>query len=353
LTSLPADTLKARVRWRASVGEAPKKDYYGLRLATAGQHLYAADGAGRISAFNSGTGRKVWQTQTQPRLVAGVGLGGTAVLAGTLDGEVIAVSSEAGTPLWRVGITSEVLAAPLGDADIVVARSGDGRLHGLAAVDGRQLWTFDRAVPTLSLRGTSRPVVADGRVYAGLDTGKLVALDLNSGQLLWEESVSAPSGRSEIERLVDLDADPVLVEGDLFAVSYGGQLIALDAANGKLQWRQEVSSYSGLAVDGDRVYASDHVGRVWALDRATGAVQWKQEGLKLRGLTSPVIHEGWVAVGDFEGYVHWLSPEDGSLRGRLKASRSVLNAPPLVSGGGLYVLGRGGDITAIELPGSG
>lgn len=353
LATLPAGALSARILWRAGAGQAPKKDYYGLRLARDERHLYAADGAGRVTAFDPGNGKTAWQAQTQPRLSAGVGVAGNVALVGTLDGEVIAVSADAGKPLWRAAVSSEVLVAPLGDAETVVVRTGDGRLHGLSAADGQPRWAFDRAVPTLSLRGISQPVVADGRVYVGLDTGKLIALELSSGRLLWEESVSVPSGRSEIERLVDLDADPVLAEGVLYAVSYGGQVVALDAANGKLKWRQTLSSYSGLTVEGERVYASDREGRVWALNRADGAVLWHQDGLKHRQLTRPVVHGGLVAVGDLEGYVHWLSPEDGSLRGRLNAGRSALVASPLVSAGRLYVLGRAGDITAIELPGSG
>ncbi|MGH8454159.1 MAG: outer membrane protein assembly factor BamB [Nevskiales bacterium] len=353
LAALPAGAVSARVLWRAGAGQAPKKDYYGLRLALDERHLYAADGAGRVSAFDPNTGRATWQARTQPRLAAGVGVAGDKVLVGTLDGEVIALGTDSGSPQWRAGVSSEVLTAPLGDGETVVVRTGDGRLYGFAAVDGQRLWTFDRAVPTLSLRGISQPVVADGRVYAGLDTGKLIALDLSSGRLLWEESVSAPSGRSEIERLVDLDADPVLADDVLYAVSYGGQLVALDAASGKLKWRQALGSYSGLAVEGDRVYVTDREGRVSALDRASGAVLWQQDGLKHRQLTRPVIHGGLVAIGDFEGYLHWLSPEDGSLRGRLSAGRSALVASPLVVGGRLYVLGRAGDITAIELPGSG
>lgn len=353
LAALPSGSVSARVLWRAGAGKAPKKDFYGLRLALDERHLYAADGAGRVSAFDPATGRAVWQTQTQPRVAAGVGVSGATVLVGTLDGEVIALGADNGTILWRVGVSSEVLTAPLGDGEVVVARTGDGRLYGMAAADGRRGWVFDRAVPTLSLRGVSQPVVAEGRVYAGLDTGKLVALDLADGRLAWEESVTAPSGRSEIDRLVDLDADPVLADGTLYAVSYGGQVVALDSGSGKLKWRQELSSYSGLSVEGDRVYATDRQGRVWALDRGNGSVLWHQDGLKYRQLTRPVIHGGLVAVGDLEGYVHWLSPEDGAVRGRLHAGRSALVAPPLVSGSRLYVLGRAGDITAIELPGSG
>jgi outer membrane protein assembly factor BamB len=353
LAALPAGAVQGRVLWRGSAGSFPKKDFYGLRLALDGQRLYAADAEGRVTAFEPGSGRVLWRAETRPRLAAGAGVSGSAVLVGALDGEVIAISAEDGRALWRSGVSSEVLAPPAGDGDTVVVRTGDGRLYGLAVADGQRHWTFDRAVPTLSLRGVSQPVVAEGRVYAGLDTGKLVALELDSGRVLWEEAVSTPGGRSELERLVDLDADPVLADGVLYAVSYGGQVVALDAATGKLKWRQDLASYSGLAVTDNRVFASDREGRLWALDRDNGAVLWQQDGLKHRRLTRPVAHGGLVAVGDFEGYVHWLSPEDGSLRGRLKTGRSALVAPPLVSGDRLYVLGREGDITAVALPGAG
>jgi outer membrane protein assembly factor BamB len=353
LTALPPNAVKSRILWRAGAGQVSKKDYYGLQLGMDTRYLYAADATGRVTAFDLASGKSAWQVQTQPRLAAGVGLSDSAALVGTLDGEVVAVSRDSGSVLWRTAVSSEVLTSPSGDAEMVVVRSGDGRLHGLSAADGQRRWAFDRAVPTLSLRGASQPIVAGDRVYAGLDSGKLVALDLANGQLLWEAVVSAPSGRSEIDRLVDLDADPVLVGDTLYAVSYGGQVVALDAATGSLQWRQELSSYSGLSVDDERVYATDRSGRVWALDRSNGAVLWQQEELKHRQLTRPVVHGGLVAVGDYEGYIHWLSPEDGALRGRANAGRSALVASPLSDGSRLYILGRSGDITALELAGSG
>lgn len=352
LTPLPADAVSGQVLWRAGAGEAPKKDFYGLRLALDSSFLYAADTAGKVTAFSVNDGRSAWQVQTQPRLAAGVGVAGDKLLLGTLDGEVIALNADKGTVAWRASISSEVLVPPVGNTETVVVRTGDGRVYGLAAADGQRRWAFDRVVPTLSLRGISQPVVADDRVFAGLDNGKLVALDLNTGRLLWEESVAAPSGRSEIERLVDVDADPVVSEDVVYAVSYGGAAVALDAATGNLKWRQELSSHRGLVVDKDRVYASGRDGRVWALDRENGAVLWHQDALKHRQLTQPVVHNGQVAVGDLEGYVHWLSPTDGSLRGRLNAGRSALVAPPVVAASRLYVLGRAGDITAIELRGT-
>lgn len=353
LAALPANAVKARVVWRAGSGQVSKKDFYGLSLAQNEQYLFAADNAGRVTAFDPINGKPAWQVETQPRLAAGVGLASERVVIGTFDGEVIALDAVAGSVLWRTGVSSEVLTPPNGDTDTIVARTGDGRLYGLAASDGQRRWVFDRAAPTLSLRGNSQPVVADGRVYVGLDNGKLVCLSIESGQLLWEETVSAPTGRSEIDRLVDMDADPVLFEDDLYAISYGGQLVALDASTGRSKWRYSLSSNSGLTVDQDRVYVSDRDGRVTALDRLNGQVLWQQDGLRHRQLTRPVVHAGMVAVGDYEGYVHWLSLEDGSLRGRIAAGRSALVSAPIVFGGRLYVLGRAGDIASVELPGSG
>lgn len=352
LVNLPGNAVKARVLWRAGSGQVSKKDFYGLRLAHNGQFLFAADNAGRVTAFDPSTGRSAWQSQTQPRLAAGVGLAGERVVVGTFDGEVIALDSVAGTVLWRTGVSSEVLAPPNGGADTIVARTGDGRLYGLASADGQRRWAYDSAAPTLSLRGNSQPVIADGRVYVGMDNGKLICLSLESGQLLWEETISAPTGRSEIDRLVDMDAEPVLFDEVLYAISYGGQLAALDASTGRSKWRHSLGSNSGLVVDEGRVYVSDRDGRVTALDRLSGAVLWQQEGLRHRQLTRPVVHAGMVAVGDFEGYVHWLSLEDGSLRGRVSAGRSALVSAPIVSDGVLYVLGRAGDIAAVALSGS-
>lgn len=352
LSKLPASSLDARVVWRAGAGEASKKDFYGLRLALDASYLYAADTAGKVTAFSLKDGRSAWQAQSQPRLASGVGIAGEKLLVGTLDGEVIALNADKGAIAWRASISSEVLVPPVGNEQTIIVRTGDGRVYGLAAADGQRLWAFDRVVPTLSLRGVSQPVIADDRVFAGLDNGKLVALDLATGRLLWEEAVAVPSGRSEIERLVDVDADPVVSDNVVYAVSVGGAAVALDTATGNLKWRQELSSHRGLVVDSDRVYASGRDGRVWALDRQNGAVLWSQDALKHRQLTQPVVHNGQVAVGDLEGYIHWLSPEDGSLRGRLSAGRSAFIAPPVVVGDRLYVLGRAGDITAIELRGS-
>lgn len=350
LTDIDSPSVTPRKAWHTSAGALPRKDYYSLQLALDDHAVYAADGQGRVSAFDAATGKREWQLDTKSRLVSGPGVSGAALVLGTLDGEVITIDRAKATPLWRAGVSSEVLAVPEGDDDeVIVTRGGDGRLFGLAAQDGQRLWTFDRAVPTLSLRGTSRPLVHDGQIFVGLDSGKVVSLDLATGKLRWETTVSQPGGRSEVERLVDLDADLVLDGDTLYAVSYGGQIAALNATTGETRWKHELSSYSGLAIDSNHLYATDREGRVWAFDRQSGATAWKQEALKYRRLTRPAIQNGYVVVGDFQGYLHWLAPADGKLAGRLRVSSNSLYAPPEVSGGLLYQLDRSGGITAVNI----
>ena len=349
LTSLGGDKISTHRAWSASLGALPKKDYSGLQPAFAGKTLYAASSEGQVWALDAATGRKQWSADTKQRLISGPTVIGSFLALGTLDGEVIALKRDSGNTLWRTGVSSEVLAAPAGNESVVVARTGDGWLFGLAASDGKRLWSFERAAPTLTLRGVSRPLVADERVYVGLDTGKVAALALESGNLLWEQTVGEPAGRSEVERLVDVDADMILSGNKLYAVSYAGQLTALDASSGEVLWKHALASYSGFVLDGDRLYASDRDGRVSALESATGGVIWQQDALKFRRLTRPAVQDGYVVVGDLEGYVHWLSPKDGALKGRMKISGDPLTLAPQVVGGRLYVRDHDGGLSAIDL----
>jgi outer membrane protein assembly factor BamB len=350
LSSLGRDSIPTRRVWSASLGKLPKKDYSGLQPAFEGKAMYAASSEGEVWALDAATGRKLWSATVKQRLISGPTVIGSFLALGTLDGEVIALKRENGDTLWRTAVSSEVLAAPAGNDEVVVARAGDGWLFGLAAGDGQRLWSFERAAPTLTLRGVSRPLVSDGRVYVGLDTGKVAALALDSGNLLWEQTVGQPGGRSEVERLVDVDADLVLSGNTLYAVSYAGQLMALDASSGEILWKHELASYSGFVLEGDRLYASDREGRVTALDPANGDVIWHQDALKFRRLTRPAVQNGNVVVGDLEGYVHWLSTKDGALIGRMKISSDPLTLAPQVVGNRLYVRDHDGGISAIDLP---
>lgn len=319
-----------------------------LTPATAGKQIYIAEPTGRIFALAAKTGKLLWRHRIDGTISSGLGLGEGLILGGTVDGEVFAVQADDGTLVWRRRVASEVLAAPSLGSGIVVARTVDDQLTGLDAADGREIWRFERKVPALTLRGTSSPVIADDKVLVGLANGGLVALGLFDGRLIWETQISEPEGRSELERMVDVDADPVVVGDVVYAVAYQGRLAAIELGSGRLLWTREFSSYKDLAVRGDILFVVDERGNLWALDRHSGASLWKQDKFIGRRITSPATLGDYVVVGDFEGYVHWLDNDTGRILGRYLADSQGITMPLIALGSRIYVIGNSGLMKAFK-----
>jgi len=336
-----------QVLWKRSVGSGADDAYLKLTPATDGESIFAAERAGTVRAFVATSGAPLWQTDTEAWVAGGPGVGSKHVLVGTSDGEVIALDRANGAIAWRVRVSSEVLSPPVEDADVVVARTTDGKLFGLAVGDGKQLWVYDRTVPVLTLRGTSTPALSSGAVIAGFDSGRMVALDIRNGQQIWEAAVASPSGRSELERMVDIDADPVIADGVIYVASFQGRVSALDLYSGNVLWRRDMSSYAGIAVDGRHLYVSDAEGQVWALERSGSASLWRQDKLRARAISAPAVVDRYVVVGDLEGYVHWLDRDDGAFGARVQVDGGAIVARPLVVGENIYVYSSRGTLTAL------
>ena len=349
LKKIESPELKPRVVWDKSPGDGSGDVASRLRIGVAPDLLVTADIDGGVYANDPKDGHRLWKAKTDARLIAGPTILDTLVLVGTLDGEVIALKRADGSLVWRVPVSSEVLAPPVGNGSIVVVRCGDGKMFGLRADDGKRLWSFDRAQPQLMLRGQSEPVIDGNTVYAGLDNGHAVALKLDTGEVLWEQVVSAPSGRTELERIVDVDADPLVTNGGVFAVSFGGDVAAVSAADGHVGWRRPVKSYTGIALIGDLLVVTDEDGLVWAFDAQSGSAVWKLEDLKYRKLSPPVAFGDDIVVADFEGYLHWLSPKDGHIVARKRVVSDPVKAPLVVQDNLLYVLDTDGDVAAVEV----
>ena len=348
LTKIEKPELKAHVVWDRSPGSGSGKVQSRLRLAVEPDVIVSAAMDGEVYALDPSDGHRLWKAQTDARIVAGPTVEGSHVFMGTLDAEVIALKRADGSVAWRVPVSSEVLAPPVAQGAFVVVRCGDGKLFGLSADTGERLWTFDRSVPPLTLRGLSEPLILGGRLFAGLDNGHAVSLKLDTGELLWEQVVSAPSGRTELERMVDIDADLLTTRDGVYAVSFGGDLAAVSLEDGRVAWRRPIKSYSGIALIGRVLVATDESGLVWGLDAETGASLWKQEALKYRKLSPPAIDGDYIAVADFEGYVHWLSPKDGTIVARVHATGDPVVAPMIVRDDRLYVLDTHGEIAVVE-----
>ena len=346
----PLEPLAAvRTAWTTDAGSGIGGRWLVLVPAVAGGRVYVADAKGRISAYDAASGRSVWRTNTGADITGGVGTGGGLVVAGTEDGVVLALAAETGTVAWRTELSSEVLSSPRVAGGPVVARTLDGKLFGLDAQSGERLWSYDAGVPSLSVRGTSSPVIVSGVAISGFDNGRLAAVRSTTGEVLWEALVSAARGSSELERLTDIDTEPVVEGGVVYAASHERAVAAFEAETGRELWRRAIASRSGLAVDSGLLYVAAIDGSIQALDRLSGGTVWTEDSLAGRGPAWPVLHGPFVAFTDREGYVHWLRREDGRPAARTRSGGGQLAGPPARHADALIAYRAQGRLTAFEV----
>jgi len=342
--------IEVRSVWHTKLaGEKPILRL-GLGVAADGQRVYAASLKGNVVAFELASGRQLWQRQVRAPLSAGPAAASGLVVVGSSKGDVIALAEQDGAPRWRVRINAEILSAAAIDADLVVVRAVDGKLHGLSARDGAENWVIDQQVPRLSLRGTSRPVLAGDLAICGFDNGRVVAVSASNGSNAWEAGVGQAHGSTELQRLIDVDAQVIADGDDLFAVAYQGRVARLTRDNGQIVWARDLSSFRGLTVDANAVYVSTADGDLVRLDRRTGAEQWRQKSLEHRQLSEPAVYRGRVVVADFAGFVHWFDAATGDPIARLQLGKQRVSAPPVAAGDLLLVFGDDGELNAVRAP---
>ncbi len=346
-----ANQISIRTLWRSSVGSGSDELRVKLVPAIDAGRVYVADAGGLVVALDATNGKPVWRSATELEISGGPGVGDGLVLLGTGNAELVALDVATGAERWRTRVSSEVLSVPVAADGVVIVHTVDGKLFALDSSNGKQLWVYDRSVPVLTLYGNSSPVIDNGLVVAGFATGKLVALDLHSGEIQWEVSVSVPKGRSELERMVDIDGDPLIHEGVVYVTSYQGEMAAVAEDSGVVLWRRKLSSHVGAAADWRNLYVTDTSGQVWAFDPQNGSALWKNKKLRYRRLSAPAVLGDYVIVGDFEGYLHWLSRDDGRLQARIRIGSRPISSPPVVVDEVAYVYGDGGDIAALTLAG--
>ncbi len=335
--------------WEENVGVGTDEQFLNLVLAISYGKVVAADREGLVQARDIKTGELIWEQETDYNFSAGPGIGDKSAILASSNADVVAFDIETGDKLWATTVSSEVLANPVVANNSVIIRTTDGKLIALSEDDGTHLWTFERSVPALSIRGTGSPIIVENNVIAGYANGKLLALRLRDGKSVWETTIAIPRGRSEVERLVDLDVNPVETDGVVYISSYQAGTSAVLELDGDVLWRSEdVSSYSGLSYDWRYLYISDTSSHVWQLDQRNGASLWKQDALQNRALTAPVTYDDYVVVGDFEGYLHWLAVSDGRQLGRIKVADSAITAKPVVVENTLYVYSQDGVLAALK-----
>lgn len=342
-------SMTATRLWSVNVGDGERRLGSRQGPTVAEGRVYAAAGEGGVHAYDLQSGAQAWRFESDLRLSGGPGAGEGLVVAGSLDGDVVALDASTGTEKWRAKVSSEVIAAPVVGMGHVFVRSNDGRVTAFAATTGERRWFWNHEVPALSVRGNDAPTLGPGYVFVGNDDGTVSALAAPDGRPVWEQTVAAPEGRTELDRMADVDGTPVLDGTALYATSFKNQTMALDAPSGRPLWVADRGGPGRPGVTAQRVVVTTATGAVFGLDKAGGSVLWQQPGLLRRGVTAPAIHGDYALVGDYDGYLHWLSLEDGSIAGRARAGGKAFRAAPVVADGVALVQNVNGELTAFRI----
>jgi len=333
------------VRWRRHVGLGGNA---GLLPAATAKSVYAVNEYGELFRLNAISGKKLWRIDTGFKISGAVGVGQGLVVVGGLKGELSAFDED-GKLRWITKVSSEVLSAPQVVDGLVVVRTSDGRIAALSVEDGKRQWLYERSTPTLIVRSHAGVTIQRDVVYAGFAAGKLVAINLLNGNVVWESAVSQPRGNTELERISDITSLPTVDAESACAVAFQGRIACFDIKQGAMLWSRELSSDKGLALQRNVIYVSDTEGTVLAMDKASGSTLWKNDQLSLRKPSAPYVVDKFVIVGDFEGYLHVLSREDGSILARIKTDGSSIPFPPVALGDGLLLQTKDGGIYSITI----
>ena len=343
------EQAKLKSRWSRGVGDGQGEGLYRINPVLVKDSIYVASAEGRVVAVEPESGRVRWKRDLEMALSGGVGHHGDSIFVGASEGLVMRLDANSGEEIWRTVVSGEVLSAPQANGQYTVAQTYDGKLMGFDYETGEVRWTYTSDVPVLTLRGTGTPMILGDNAIAGFADGKVVAVNLRSGNVAWEARVAIPQGRSEIERIVDVDGTMALQGIELYAASYQGRLVAIDIRSGRRIWQRNVSSVSGVGVGFGNVYVADDDGTVSAFLRNGQGVRWQNIDLGFRDLSRPTPVSSYVAVVDFEGYLHLLSQVDGDIVGRTKVDSSGARADMLVRGNRLFVYTNDGTLKAYDV----
>lgn len=334
--------------WMGQAGNGVGETALVLKPAVSGQTIVFANADGTVTARDRITGIGHWLVSVDRPITSSPGIGDNKVYVGTQDGKVVALDLESGKRLWKVKVSNQIMAAPQYSQGLVIVKTINGELIALDAETGASRWNYVESLPRLLLQGDSAPVIASSIVVSGFADGNLVALTVDQGKLAWEKKVVQPSGFSDVARMIDIDADPVIVDGVVYVVSYQGNISAINLQSSEILWQHSLSSNTGIAVSGSSVFVTDTAGRLWSFNRNTGAVNWRQTQFETRQLTAPAVIGDYVVVADDEGYIHWMAQQDGHSVARQFFSESGVVAPPVVEGDLLYVVSRDGNAVALN-----
>jgi len=370
LLDLPAELIEIeqqftpKVLWEESVGDGSEDYFSRLKPIVAYNKVYSASRAGDVIAFDEKTGKTLWQTDLSDinkdrsfwdsrlsALLAGGPVAGlNKIFIGSENGKIYALDAQTGELSWQGNVKGEIINAPAVDSGVVVVNSASGIMKAFNAENGEELWKIEQDVPALTLRGISTPVIASGGVLVGTGKGGVNVYLLEKGQQGWETEIGEPTGSTELERVIDVDSAPIVFGDKVYAVSSRGNLAAIELKSGRILWKRQYSSYRQIAIYRNTIFLTNLRGHVYAIDRVNGIERWSNLTLTNRNVTGPAIIDDYIVVGDFEGYLHWLSQETGEIVAQHEVDSSGIHSTPTVVNNILYSQSRDGDLQAIATP---
>jgi len=342
-----------QAKWHTDIGDGVGHYFSKLKPVFAYDTIYLASRDGEVKAISPETGKEIWDVELStarvPRLSGGITAAGNQLFIGSENGVVYALDAKSGKTNWKTEVEGEVLSSPASDGGLVMVNTSEGNLIGLDQTSGEKRWTISSEVPNLTLRGDSSPVALSGGVFWGTSAGRLAAAISSRGQMIWQQTVGTPKGATEIERLVDVDSSPIVIGGMLYTVGYNGELLAIDLRSSKVAWKRSYSSASDMATDGGRLFIVGEHDHLAAVDARSGTELWTNNKLENRLLTSPVIINGYLVVGDSEGYLHWLDRSTGEFVAQQFVDKSGFAVAPIALSDGYLVVTRNGDVKKLTI----
>lgn len=342
-------TQELRTDWSRDVGDGQDARYERLQPLVRGEIVYAVDINGKLSAMDLAKGKVLWHKDLDTSIGGGVGYADGLLLVGTLKGEVVALAEADGAEQWRTLVSSEIVSTPSGNGEVVIAKAIDGRVFALNASDGEIRWNYDHPVPVLTLRAQGSPVVVDENAYIPFDNGQILAFNSNTGQLRWSARVGQPKGKTEIERLVDVDTTPIISGPFVYGAGYQSRIVAINRGTGRLNWAQDNSTYHPIAEGEGRLVTVDNDSHIKVYDAATGTLQWENSMLHRRELSPPGIVDGTVVVSDYKGYVHAIDLTTGEFVARKDLNLDLVYAAPVTVEDSILVLDKAGKLLRLSL----
>lgn len=336
-------------KWSVSGKSDVDNKYIQVRPLAIDDKVIFADGEANVSMYEQANGDLVWTRDLPGSITGGVGGNANTIVIGSSDGRLYGLRTSDGEDIWSVLLTSEIRSASQEVSGVVVVRTSDSRVHGIDIASGDTVWLIQQSSPALTLQGVGIPLIRDGIAYVGMDNGKVLAISIAGGNVVWETRVDVPSGRTELERIVDVDGQLAADNTFIYAVSYHGRMAAIDQINGRPSWARDISSSAGMTSDANNIYLVDRDDSVWALEKSSGITVWKQDALLYRELSPPILIQDTLLIGDDEGYVHALSKADGKIIGRTRVGDYPVQAIQLNTAEHSYFVDASGKLSTFTL----